>query len=55
MYAAMPRNTHTTSDLRLPAPRRTSVLLPQPDPSVMPTPNRKPPSRYESQVTLGRV
>jgi len=55
MYAAMPRNTNTMSDLRLPPPRRTSVLLPHPEPSVMPTPKRKPPRRYESQVKFGRT
>jgi hypothetical protein len=40
----MPRNTNTTSDLRLPPPIRISVFEPQPEPSVMPTPNRKPPT-----------
>jgi hypothetical protein len=53
MYAAMPRNTNTMSDLRLPPPMRISVLEPQPEPSVMPTPNRNPPTRYESHVKLG--
>ena len=52
MYAAMPSTTRTTSDLRLPAPARISVLLPQPDESVMPKPNRKPPTRLDSQATL---
>ena len=51
----MPRQMNTTSDFRLPAPRRTSVLLPHPLPSVMPTPKRKPPSAYESHVTLERT
>ena len=55
MYAAMPRKTKTTTDFRLPPPTRTSVLLPQPEPSVMPTPKRNPPRMYESQVTFGRV
>jgi hypothetical protein len=53
MYAAMPRNVKTTRDLRLPPPIRTRVLLPQPLPSVMPTPKRKPPSTYETHLTLG--
>ena len=53
MYAAIPRQMKTTRDFRLPAPRRTRVLLPQPLPSVMPMPKRKPPNRYESHVTLG--
>ncbi len=55
MYAAMPRKAKTTSDFRFPAPMRISVLLPQPEPSVMPTPKRNPPRMYDSQVTLGRV
>ena len=55
MYAAMPRKVKTTSDFRLPPPMRTSVLLPHPEPSVMPTPKRNPPRRYESQVKLGRT
>jgi hypothetical protein len=33
MYAEMPSTMSTTSDLRLPAPRRISVLLPQPEAS----------------------
>ena len=49
----MPRNTYTTSDLRLPAPTRIRVFEPQPEPSVMPTPKRKPPTMYESQVKFG--
>ena len=39
---------------RLPAPIRISVLLPQPDASVMPKPNRKPPTRYDSHGTCRR-
>ena len=43
-------------DFRLPAPARISVLLPQPDASVMPKPNRKPPTRCDSHGTCaGRV
>src|SRR5712692_6342054 len=53
MYAAMPRNTYTMADFRLPAPMRISVFEPQPEPSVMPTPKRKPPRTYDSQVKLG--
>ena len=52
MYAAMPSTTRTTQDLRLPAPARISVLLPQPEESVMPKPNRKPPTSADSQATL---
>ena len=55
MYAETPRNTSTTSDLTLPPPMRISVLLPQPDASVMPKPNRKPPSSIDSQFTLAPV
>ena len=53
MYAAMPATRNTTTDLRLPAPIRISVLEPQPEPSVMPTPNRIPPTMYDSQVKFG--
>jgi hypothetical protein len=53
MYAAMPRNTYTTSDLRFPVPTRISVFEPQPEPSVMPNPKRKPPARYDSHVKFG--
>jgi hypothetical protein len=55
MYAAMPRNMNVMRAFKLPPPMRTSVLLPQPEPSVMPTPNRNPPRTYESQVTVGRT
>ena len=55
MYAETPRNTSTTSDFRFPAPARSSVLLPQPEASVMPKPNRKPPMMCESHDTRGAV
>ena len=45
----------TISDLRLPAPARISVLLPHPEASVMPKPNRKPPTRCDSQGTFAPV
>ena len=44
----------TTSDLRLPPPMRTSVLLPQPEASTMPKPNSSPPTSAESQMKRGR-
>jgi hypothetical protein len=50
MYAEIAKNASTTSDFRLPPPRRISVLLPQPEPSVMPKPNRKPPTASDSQA-----
>src|SRR5258706_16384149 len=53
MYAAMPAKMNTTTDLRLPPPMRISVFEPQPEPSVMPTPNRNPPTTYESHVKFG--
>ena len=53
MYAAIARNTSTTTDLRLPPPTRISVFEPHPDPSVMPMPNSNPPTTYESQVKFG--
>ncbi|MCY1229808.1 hypothetical protein D9M72_421960 [compost metagenome] len=52
MYADSPRNTNTTSDFRLPAPMRTSVLLPHPDASTMPKPNISPPASADSQPSL---
>src|SRR5207244_3628881 len=52
IYAAMPRNVSTTNDFRLPAPARISVLLPQPDASVVPKPKRNPPRRCDSHGTL---
>ncbi len=55
MYAEMPSTTITITDFRLPAPARISVLLPQPEASVIPKPNRKPPTRQESQRTCGAV
>ncbi len=51
--AATPSTTKTTSDLRLPPPMRTSVLLPQPDASTMPKPNIRPPTMADSQVRRG--
>ncbi|MNQ33615.1 hypothetical protein D3C85_470490 [compost metagenome] len=47
--ADTPMSTSTTSALRLPPPRRTSVLLPQPEDSTMPTPNSRPPTSAASQ------
>jgi hypothetical protein len=41
----------TTSDFRLPAPIRTSVLLPHPDASTMPKPNISPPTSDDSQFS----
>ena len=55
MYAATASTISTTSDFRLPAPRRISVLLPQPDASVMPTPNSNPPTTCDSHGTLALV
>ena len=55
IYAEMPRNTYTTSDLRLPPPTRIRVLLPQPEPSVMPIPKSAPPTTNESHVKFGPV
>ncbi|MDT4872456.1 hypothetical protein FQZ97_1076410 [compost metagenome] len=49
--AAMPMMKKTTSDFKLPAPMRTKVLLPQPDASTMPKPNKSPPTMAESQIT----
>ena len=48
--AATPMTTNTTTDLRLPPPMRTSVLLPQPEDSTMPKPNKEPPTRADSQM-----
>jgi hypothetical protein len=43
----------TTSDLRLPLPKRISERLPQPEAMVIPTPNRKPPTVLDSHSRLG--
>lgn len=51
--AAMPSTKNTTSDLRLPPPMRTSVLLPQPEASTMPKPNIAPPTSADSQMKRG--
>ncbi len=51
MYAEMPSTSITTTDFRLPAPARISVLLPQPDASVMPMPNSRPPAMHDSHRT----
>jgi hypothetical protein len=32
---------------------RTSVLLPQPEASTMPTPNSSPPAAFDSQIRRG--
>ena len=48
MKPEIPMKTKTISDFRLPPPMRISVLLPQPEPSVMPNPNRNPPTTSES-------
>ena len=48
MNAEIPMNTMTISDFRLPPPILISVLLPHPEPSVMPKPNRNPPTTSES-------
>ena len=50
-YAANPMTKKTVSALRLPPPIRTSVLLPQPEASTIPTPNSTPPDRADSQIT----
>ncbi len=55
MYADSPRKISTISDFMLPAPTRISVLLPQPDASVIPKPNRKPPTRFDSHGTCAVV
>ena len=47
--AARPMTMKTTKDFKLPAPTRTSVLLPQPDASTMPKPNSKPPTNADNQ------
>jgi hypothetical protein len=49
----MPMKTRTISDLRLPPPRRIKVLLPHPEASVIPNPNRKPPTIIDSHATRG--
>ncbi|MCY1551324.1 hypothetical protein D9M68_876440 [compost metagenome] len=48
--AANPMTKNTTRDLRLPAPMRSSVLLPQPDASTMPNPNSAPPTSADNQM-----
>ena len=55
MYAEMPMKTRTISDLRLPPPIRIKVLLPQPEASAIPNPNRKPPTSIDSHATRGPV
>ena len=45
----------TIQDLRFPAPARISVLLPQPDASVIPNPNRNPPTIADTQAIRGAV
>src|SRR6185312_4192038 len=55
MYAAAASTTSTISDFRLPAPSRMSVLLPQPDASVMPAPNSSPPTTFDSHGTSALV
>ena len=55
MIADTAMNSSTTSDFRLPPPTRISVLLPQPEPSVIPTPNSRPPTIADSQATLPPV
>ena len=49
--AATPMTKKTTRDFKLPPPMRTSVLLPQPEASTMPKPNRPPPTRADNQIT----
>ena len=53
IQADSPRNTATTTDFRLPVPMRISVLLPQPEPRVMPMPNSSPPTRCDSHIRFG--
>ena len=55
MYAAMPIITNTIHDFKFPAPARISVLLPQPDASVIPKPKRNPPTMAETQATRAPV
>src|SRR4029453_16544677 len=55
MYAEMPSPSITTTDFRFPAPARISVLLPHPDASVIPKPNRKPPRRHDTHLPCGAV
>ena len=54
-YAARPIASITTSALRLPPPRRTNVLLPQPDASTMPKPNISPPTASDNQSNFAPV
>ncbi len=51
--AEMPSTSNTTSDFRLPPPRRTRLLLPQPDASTMPKPNIVPPTMLDSHSNCG--
>ena len=46
--SAIARNT--TTAFRLPAPMRTSVLLPQPDAMTIPMPNKPPPTNADSHI-----
>jgi len=43
-------NSSARVHMLLPPPMRTSVLLPQPEPSVMPKPNRNPPTTSDSKA-----
>ena len=52
-HAKTPITSSVTSARRLPAPTRSSVLLPQPDASVMPKPKVSPPTMCDSQISLG--
>src|SRR5690606_38283915 len=54
-YAEIASTTNTMTDFRLPPPMRISVLLVQPEASVMPTPNSKPPTRFDSHRKFGLV
>ena len=51
--ALRPSTVKTTSDFRLPPPRRTSARLPQPDASTMPKPNIAPPTSIDSHIRRG--
>ena len=54
-HAKMPITKIVTSARRLPEPTRISVLLPQPDASVMPNPNASPPTMCDSQMSFGAI
>jgi len=47
--ADMPMAIKTTNDFKLPAPKRISDLLAQPEPITMPEPNNKPPNSRDNQ------